>query len=204
MKTRKKTYDIAVFFILAVTVLAYILVRVTLDFQLKFALGEDDGLRFLLPLLVAEYEILTGIGYFAFAKNGDIRKAKTRRNGMICGLLLLGSVWLQPLANILEIYRWNLPYYLGGYILCEPLQGVIILFLAIGRLINTKRERREKPEEAANDWRRAVSNVVNVIALAVSVAVSIHCMMVCIAAFFMGLLNLGLHFMLPPVLSSGV
>ena len=59
------------------TVLVYILAGVASDFKIYYISFEDNALRLLLPLLVAEYEIILGIGYFAFEKNGDIRKAKT-------------------------------------------------------------------------------------------------------------------------------
>ena len=192
MKTKKKIYDIVGISILAATTVAYILAGVASDFKIHYMFFEDNALRLLLPLLVAEYQIIAGIGYLAFEKNGDIGKAKTRKNSMICGLLLFAGVWYTIWPNILSIPNWFVPFYQIGYPLCELLRGVIMLFLAIRRLVNTKREREIASEEAVSSQHRIASNIVNVTALVVSVALSIHCLFLCLGTSVLNLFMFGL------------
>ena len=192
MKTKKIIFHIASAMVLALTAVVYILAGVASDFKINYIFFEDNALRLLLPLLVAEYEIIAGIGYFAFEKNGNIRKANTGKNGIICGILLLVGVWYTLWPNILRLPRWFVPFYRLGYPLCELLRGVIMLFLAIRRLVNTKREREEASEEAISSRRRIASNVVNVTALVVSVAVSIYCLFLCLGTSAINLLMFGL------------
>ena len=147
MKAKKKIYDIAGILIATVTVIAYTLVRAISAFEFRFVTGEDDGLRFLLPFLIAEYEILAGIRYFVFERNGNFRRAKTRRTGMICGFLLLVSVLFQPLVYALCAIvhiPWPALYFVGGSVLCEPLQCGIMLLLGIRHFVNARRERDRK------------------------------------------------------------
>ena len=186
--TKKEIYNIVGILILAMSILAYILVRATWDFEFRFVTGEDDGLRFLLPLLVAEYEILVSIRYFVFERNGNSRQAKIKRTGMICGFVLLMSVLFQPLVYALYAIvhiPWTELYFVGGFVLCEPLQCGIMLLLGIRHFVNARRERLGNMEETTRVQHSVVCGILNAIAMVVLIIASIQYMLVTTANLLM-------------------
>ncbi len=166
MKAKQFAFYAISTLVLGVTVMVYIMAS-------HIGIIFHRGLLSLFTVLIAELEICACVRYFVFEQMSSPSEAKSRRTELICGCVLLASMLVQILGNTLSnngtVLQWGTFYYIGGYILFEPLQGGILLLLGIRGFVNAKRKHEDNAEVTVSIACRIRNAIVSAVFIIASV-----------------------------------